>query len=106
MKTVIKKFASDLRIRVGYGTAFFLLLISYLLTLYANSELLKQSRLVGYSNKIIIHLEGLLSAVKDAETGMRGYLLMKDKSFVEPYDQSKQAVDSTFRLLYRETFDD
>jgi signal transduction histidine kinase len=34
MQTVIKKFAGDLRIRAGYGTAFFLLLISYMLTLY------------------------------------------------------------------------
>lgn len=53
MKTVIKKFAGDLRVRVGYGTAFFLLLASYLLTLYANSELLKQARVVGYSNRPI-----------------------------------------------------
>jgi len=106
MKTAIKKFAIDLRIRAGYGTAFFLLLISYLLTLYANSELLRQSKLVDHSNKVIIHLEGLLSAIKDAETGMRGYLLMKDKSFIGPYDQSKQVVDSTFRLLYKETIED
>ena len=43
MKTAIRQFASDLRIRVGYGTAFFLLLSSYLLTLYANSKLLKEA---------------------------------------------------------------
>ncbi|HWB91385.1 MAG TPA: hypothetical protein VG605_06015, partial [Puia sp.] len=55
MKTRINPFTgtSDLRIRVGYGTAFFLLLLSYILTLYANSELLKEARLVGYSNRII-----------------------------------------------------
>lgn len=34
MQTVIKKFAIDLRIRLGYGTAFLLMLISYMLTLY------------------------------------------------------------------------
>ena len=53
MKTVIKKNSGDRRVRVGYGTAFFLLLASYLLTLYANSELLKEARLVGYSNRLI-----------------------------------------------------
>ena len=53
MKTTIKKVEGDLRIRVGYGTALFLLLCSFLLTLYANSELLKSARLVGYSNRVI-----------------------------------------------------
>lgn len=106
MKTVIKKFAIDLRIRVGYGTAFLLLLISYLLTLYANSELLKQARLVDHSNKVIIHVQGLVSALKDAETGMRGYLLMKDRGFLLPYDQSKDVVDSISRLLRNETWED
>jgi signal transduction histidine kinase len=53
MKTVFKKFAGDLRVRVGYGTAFILLLAAYLLTLYANSELLREARVVGYSNRPI-----------------------------------------------------
>lgn len=106
MKRVIKKFAIDLRIRVGYGTAFFLLLISYLLTLYANTELLQQARLVDHSNKVIIHTEALLSSLKDAETGIRGYVLMKDQSFLTPYDESKKAVDSISRTLQEETWGD
>lgn len=103
MKTAIKKFAIDLRIRVGYGTAFFLLLSSYLLTLYANSELLKQARLVDHSNKIINGVESMLSSLKDAETGFRGYLLMNDRKFLTPYIQSKQAVDSNYNALLQET---
>ena len=106
MKTVIRKFASDLRIRVGYGTAFFLLLLSYVLTLYANSELLKQARLVDNSNKIILQVEGLISSLKDGETGVRGYLLMKDENFLEPYEQSKNTVDSIFRALKTEASED
>src|SRR6186713_3533848 len=96
MKTVIKKFAIDLHVRVGYGTAFFLLLISYLLTLYANSELLKQTRLVDRSNKVILQVESLLSSLKDAETGLRGYLLMNDPSFLRPYENSKTLADSIY----------
>jgi len=103
MKTAIKKFAIDLRIRVGYGTAFFLLLSSYLLTLYANSELLKQARLVDHSNKIINGVESMLSSLKDAETGFRGYLLMNDRKFLTPYIQSRQTVDSTYNSLLQET---
>lgn len=106
MKTVIKKFAIDLHVRVGYGTAFFLLLISYLLTLYANSELLKQTRLVDRSNKVILQVESLLSSLKDAETGLRGYLLMNDPSFLKPYERSKHTADSIYSALQAETIDD
>jgi signal transduction histidine kinase len=103
MKTAIKRFAIDFRIRVGYGTAFFLLLSSYLLTLYANSELLKQTRLVDHSNKIITDVEALFSSLKDAESGFRGYLLMNDDHFLVPYQTSRRAVDSSYNLLLRET---
>jgi signal transduction histidine kinase len=105
MKTIIKKFAIDMRIRVGYGTAFFLLLISYLLTLYANWELLKQSRLVEHTNRVILHLETIVSSLKDAESGVRGYLLMKNEIFLNPFQKSRPAVDSAFDLVKRETQD-
>jgi signal transduction histidine kinase len=106
MKTAIKKFAIDLRVRVGYGTAFFLLLSSYLLTLYANSELLKEAMRVDHSNKIIIGTETLASYLKDAETGFRGYLLMNDPRFLSPYHQSRQASDSVYAALLQETASD
>jgi len=106
MSKVIKKFAVDLQIRVGYGTAFFLLLISYLLTLYANSELLKQARLVDGSNKIIIQMEGLLSSLKDAESGTRGYLLLKDTRFIAPSTDSHRTTDSLYSALRDETMED
>jgi signal transduction histidine kinase len=106
MKTVIRKFAIDLRIRVGYGTAFFLLLSSYLLTLYANSELLKEANLVDHSNKIIIGTEALASDIKDAESGFRGYLLMNEPRFLFPYKESRHAVDSVYSDLIAETAHD
>jgi signal transduction histidine kinase len=106
MKTVIRKFAIDLRIRVGYGTAFFLLLSSYLLTLYANSELLKEANLVDHSNKIIIGTEALASDIKDAESGFRGYLLMNEPRFLFPYKESRHAVDSVYSDLIAETTHD
>jgi len=59
MQTVKKKFAVDQHIRVGYGTAFFLLLVSFLLTIYVNSELLKQARLADHSYKILIAIVNL-----------------------------------------------
>lgn len=99
MKRIIDKLRIHNRIRVGYGTAFFLLLISYVITLIANRQLLKKAEFVDHTNKAITHLETILSDIKDGETSVRGYVLMKDARFLEPYYTSKLHVDSVFLLL-------
>src|ERR1700753_1146733 len=87
------------RIRVGYFTAFILLLISYLLTFYTNWQLAKQNKLVDHTNKMINNLELLLSNVKDAETGYRGYILTRDDKFLGDFYPSHHKTDSVYRLL-------
>lgn len=52
MKKIINKFRIDSRIRVGYGTAFFLLLLSYIATLYANRQFYKETLLTSTSNEL------------------------------------------------------
>jgi signal transduction histidine kinase len=99
MLNAIKQLQVDKRIRVGYGAAFMLLLISYLLTLYTNRQLMEQTKTITHTNNIIAHLENLISSVKDAETGMRGYFIMNNEQFLEPYITSSKKVDSTFYLL-------
>ncbi|HRO47736.1 CHASE3 domain-containing protein [Agriterribacter sp.] len=96
MKRIIKKFRIDKRIRVGYGSAFLILLISYLITLYINRQVLEQSRLIGHTNKVIHNLEDFLSLMKDAELGFRGFIISKDKSFLTPYHQSKVKAGPLF----------
>lgn len=40
---------------------------------------------VRVHNNAMLELEGLLSSLRDAETGVRGYQLTNDTSFLEPY---------------------
>lgn len=44
-----------------------------------------QTQYVTDANEVINHLELTLSAVKDAETGVRGYLLAGSEEYLEPY---------------------
>ncbi len=99
MKRIIDKLKIHNRIRVGYGTAFFLLLISYLITLYSNKKLSEQSGWVDHTNNTIIHLEKIMSDIKDGETGARGYALTKDAHFLDPYYTSRARVDTSYNLL-------
>jgi len=105
MKRIIDKLKIHNRVRVGYGTAFFLLLISYLITLYYNQQLLEQSQWVDHTNNTIIHLERIMSNLKDAETGAHGYAVMKDLRYLDPYYTSRERVNAAFKLLNAETAD-
>jgi signal transduction histidine kinase len=105
MKRVFRKLASDVRVRFGYIIAFVLLLVSYLLTLYANHDFLEESILVNHTHRVMINTERLLSALKDAESAFRGYIVVKDSAFLKPYNKSRALTDSFFTVLQNETQD-
>ncbi|TDE01699.1 sensor histidine kinase [Flavobacterium sandaracinum] len=59
----------------------------------------KSSDYVNNSYEVNIELERLISYIKDAETGQRGYILSKDKIFLEPYYNSKTLVKKSFKRV-------
>jgi signal transduction histidine kinase len=67
--------------------------------LYGNNQLIKQTRWVNHTNKVINDLEILISGVKDAETGVRGYVITGDTAFLDPYKKSFAIVNSSFQSL-------
>ena len=99
----LKEKAFDLRVKAGYTTAFVLLLVSYILTLYSNTQLIKQTKWVNHTNIVMKNLEGLVSGMKDAETGVRGYINTKDTIFLIPYKNSFPVVDSFYKALENDT---
>ena len=51
------------------------------------------------ANVILISADNLLSALKDAETGQRGYLLTGDETFLEPYLTVRDAIQGQLAEL-------
>jgi CheY-like chemotaxis protein/CHASE3 domain sensor protein len=49
--------------------------------------------------EVLVQLNGLLSTLKDAETGQRGYLLTGNETYLEPYTNAKAALANEFRSL-------
>ncbi len=99
MRSLIDDIRQHGRITTGYISAFGLLLISFLLTMYANKQLMKKAEVVERTNKVISNLGSILSAVKDAETGYQGLLISGNIRSLTPYIGSRLAADS----IYRET---
>jgi PAS domain S-box-containing protein len=46
----------------------------------------------GAENALILHSERLLSSMKDAETGQRGYTLNGNEDYLEPYNQALASI--------------
>lgn len=87
------------KVRLGYFTAFFLLLISYILTFYSTQEVINQQERVSHTTDVINTLDDLLSEIKDAESAFRGFLIIKDEAFLQNYYTAPALVDSTFKQL-------
>ena len=71
---------------------------------YLNFQTLKQdSALVVHSGDTLTALEDVLSTVKDAETGQRGYLLTDNESYLDPYNAAVEEIGPRLDALQRLT---
>lgn len=93
------------RVRLGYLTAFLLLLISYILTFYSSQQVVNQKEKVNHTTHVINTLDVLLSELKDAESAFRGYVIVKDERFLNDYYNAPRLIDSTFLTLKALTSD-
>ncbi|WP_443945298.1 response regulator [Pedobacter sp. AW1-32] len=93
MKTTLKN-----NLRLGLGLSLIILFISSLASFVSISNLIKSVDLVKHSDEVILNSENVISYLKDAETGQRGYLLTGNKLFLDPYNG---ATDSALKVLDR-----
>lgn len=87
------------RVRAGYVTVFFLLGLSYISFFIATMRLNEHTDAIKHNNAVINKLESLISYVKDAETGMRGFIAIKDEQFLDVYNKSFAQLKPVFLEL-------
>jgi len=80
MKTTLKN-----NLRLGLGLSLIILFISSLASYISIGNLIKSTELVKRSDEVILNAENIISYLKDAETGQRGFLLTGNKVFLTPY---------------------
>ena len=67
-------------------------------TWYSN-QLEQASQAQAHSVAVLNDADDLLSALKDAETGMRGYVLTGDESFLQPYSAVRESIPARLKAL-------
>src|SRR5579863_5471140 len=83
------------RLIAGFGLSALTLVLVAIVS-YRNANLLiENDALVEHSHRIRLQLADLLSELKDAETGQRGYVITGDDNYLEPYKRALTAIDVT-----------
>ena len=98
-------FNSSNLIRIAFIIAIFILIFVSSISYKHNKVLNESSSLVIHTYEINIELERLISNIKDAETGQRGFIISKDTTFLKPYVSSREKVNASFQVLKNLTLD-
>lgn len=89
------------RVRGGFGLALLLMSIIGRTAYWSTVQSVKTANWVVHSQRILGELEQILSLMKDAETGQRGYLLTGRARYLEPYDAVTAVINPGIRQLRR-----
>ncbi len=87
------------RIALTFGLAAVLIAFGFVLSFYSYHRYDEDRGRVQHTHDVISQLEGLLSSLKDVETGVRGYIVDGDAFFLEPYRASRSTIPKQFRQL-------
>jgi CHASE3 domain sensor protein len=66
---------------------------------YGFRQVQRNARRVDRSDQVIAHANNLIKLMVDEETGLRGFLLTHDPTFLKPYHEAAQNLDPEFKTL-------
>ncbi|HEX2869970.1 MAG TPA: CHASE3 domain-containing protein [Polyangiaceae bacterium] len=93
------------KLALGFAIAILTILIIGVSGHRANSDLIESDRWVTHTEEVRAALAQVMSGMKDAETGQRGYLLTGDERFLEPYHAALAEVEKHLASVRRLTGD-
>jgi methyl-accepting chemotaxis protein len=93
------------RLIVSFGLAALTLVVIAVVSYRNTSRLIENDAWVTHTYQVQTGLADLLSELKDAETGQRGYLITGDESYLAPYQSALAAIKSTFGDVRKLTAD-
>ncbi|BAZ14765.1 multi-sensor hybrid histidine kinase [Calothrix sp. NIES-4071] len=96
-KRVRKRFFK--RIGCGFGVASAILILIGMVSYHNTQVLINTYNQVRKSQDKINSLQELFSAINDAETGQRGYILTGQKAYLEPYQTAQVTIEQEIKEL-------
>ncbi len=72
---------------------------------YTGASFVESNKWIIHTHEVINNLDELLSTLKDAETGQRGYLITGLPDYLEPYNDASKKIDAMTRASRAMTVD-
>jgi methyl-accepting chemotaxis protein len=99
------KWSVGTKIGGGFALALIILVILASVAYWNISELIEANELRAHTYEVLQHLEQVLSVLKDAETGQRGYVITGEDSYLAPYNDALANIDHEIEDLRKLTAD-
>jgi methyl-accepting chemotaxis protein len=93
------------RLGAGFAVAAAALVVVAIFGYRAIHDLIDNQRWVAHSQQVRRELESLISSLKDAETGQRGYIITGEESFLQPYEEALPEIRREYDALRELTAD-
>jgi CHASE3 domain sensor protein len=93
------------RLAAGFGLSGLVLLIIIFVSFRTSTGLVENNALVEHSHDVESKLTDLLSELKDAETGQRGFIITGEDPYLEPYRAALGQIPDTLHGVRRLTAD-
>lgn len=90
---------------IGFGLSLLVLFLSSLASYVSIRNLLASAALVNHTNTVIIATEEIISALRNAETGQRGYLLTGEEGYLEYHALARQRALAALKKVQELTVD-
>lgn len=91
---------------VGLGLALALMALIAVVSYQTTTGFVERARSVDHTHEVLLTIKEVVSQLKDAETGERGFVLTGETRYLEPYDSALKVLDRDLQTLARLTADD
>ncbi|HEX4609992.1 MAG TPA: response regulator [Urbifossiella sp.] len=95
----------DLPVSLGLTAVVLFFLVSGFVSYWNTRTIMRSVQEVAHTHEVLIALENLLSLMKDAETGQRGFLITGNDRYLEPYTAAITRTESRLYGVERLTAD-
>lgn len=99
------KWSIGLKIACMNAVSIFALISLNLSDYYSTNKMLDATNWRQHSYDVKVHINSLLVALVDAETGQRGYLIVKQDRYLDPYHSAETTIPIEFNTLKTLTTD-
>src|SRR5579872_2059032 len=99
------RWSIGIKIGISFGIALVLLIVIGAVSYDSTSQLIASAGTVRHTFQVLTELEDLLSTLKDAETGQRGYVITGAKRYLEPYQGAATMAEEKLKNIRQLTVD-